>query len=341
MNDRFLRACRREPVDCTPVWFMRQAGRFLPEYRKIREKASLLEICHDVALCTEVTLQPVDRLKVDAAILFADILLPLEPMGAPFHFAKGEGPVIEKPVKSREDVDRMRAVEDAAGLEYVMEDIRAIRKALAGKVPLIGFAGAPFTLASYLIETGEDRKSFVATKKMMWSDPRAWHALMEKLAKTTRAYLRAQVAAGAQAVQLFDSWVGCLSPADYAEYAFPHSKFVLDGVRDLGVPVIHFGVDTATLLPQMRDAGATVVGVDWRLPLDEARRIVGDGVALQGNLDPVALLAPRDLAFSRARDVLRRAKGPHIFNVGHGILPQTDPVLVTDLVAMVHEETKR
>ena len=330
-------------MDCTPVWFMRQAGRFLPEYRKIRESATLLEICRDTALCTEVTLQPVERLKVDAAILFADILLPLEPMGAPFHFAKGEGPVIEKPVKTRADVDRMRAVEDMKGLEYVLDDIRAVRKALDGKVPLIGFAGAPFTLASYLVEAGEEKsgpRSFVATKRMMWSDPGAWHALMEKLASTTRAYLRAQVDAGAQAVQLFDSWVGCLSPADYAEYALPYSRQVLEGVKDLGVPVIHFGVDTATLLPMMRDAGATVVGVDWRLPLDEARRLVGDGVALQGNLDPIQLLGPKEKAFERARDVLRRAPGAHVFNVGHGILPQTDPDLVTDLVAMVHEESR-
>lgn len=338
-NDRFLRACRREPVDRTPVWFMRQAGRFLPEYRAIRAKASLLEICRDTALCTEVTLQPVDRLGVDAAILFADILLPLEPMGAPFHFAEGEGPVIEKPVRTRADVDRLRAVEDADGLEYVMNDIVAIRKALDGRVPLIGFGGAPFTLASYLVEGGGGSKGFATTKTMMYGDPEAWHLLMDKIARTVLAYLKAQVAAGAQAIQLFDSWVGCLSPQDYDEYVFPYSQRILEGLASTKVPRIHFGVDTATILHRIRDAGCEVVGVDWRLPLDEARKIVGEKHALQGNLDPIALLGPAKEALRRTEDVLRRAAGApgHIFNVGHGIVPQTDPGVVAEVVRTVHE----
>jgi uroporphyrinogen decarboxylase len=320
---------------------MRQAGRYLPEYRKIREKASLLEICRDPALCTEVTLQPVERLGVDAAILFADILLPLEPMGAPFHFAQGEGPVIEKPVRSGADVDRMRALEHAEGLEYVMEDIRTIRGALAGKVPLIGFAGAPFTLASYLIQGGGSR-DFSLAKTFMFAEERAWNRLLEKLSTTILSYLRAQVAAGAEALQLFDSWVGCLSPQDYVRYVKPHSKRILDGCKDLGVPVIHFGVDTATLLTEIRDAGGDVIGVDWKTPLDDARRLLGR-VPVQGNLDPVLLLGAPELAIERTRDVLRRAgKAPgHVFNVGHGLLPPTDPGLVAEVVRVVHAETAR
>ena len=341
-NDRFLRACRREPVDRTPVWFMRQAGRYMAEYRKIREKATLLEICRDAALCTEVTLQPVEHIGVDAAILFADILLPLEPMGAPFHFAKGEGPVIESPVRTRADVDRLRALESAEGLEYVMDAIRAVRKALAGRVPLIGFAGAPFTLASYLVEggaSGGGSRSFALTKQMMWSDPDAWHRLLDKLARTCRAYVRAQVEAGAQAIQVFDSWVGALSPDDYREYVQPHSKVVLDGLADLGVPRIHFGVDTGALLPDMAAAGADVVGVDWKTPIDRAMAALGPEIAVQGNLDPIALLAPFPQVEKRVRRILTQVGGRrgHVFNLGHGILPQTDPAVVRDVVALVHE----
>ena len=334
-SNRFLRACRGESVDCTPVWFMRQAGRYMAEYRKIRERASLLEICRDPALCTEVTLQPLVH-GVDAAILFADILLPLEPMGAPFHFAKGEGPVIEKPVRTKSDVAALRALEKGDGLGYVMDDIRAVRKALDGKVPLIGFAGAPFTLASYLVEGGGGSKAYATTKKMMYGDPATWHSLMEKLSVTVRGYLQAQVEAGAQALQLFDSWVGCLSPADYREFVLPHSKLILDGVKNLGVPVIHFGVDTATLLRDIAAAGGDVIGVDWRLPMDEARALVPDR-PLQGNLDPVALLGPWEPLAARAKDILARAKGPHIFNVGHGLLPETDPAVVRRLVELVHD----
>lgn len=342
-NDRFLRACRRESVDRTPVWFMRQAGRYMAEYRAIREKASLLDICRDTALCTEVTLQPVEKIGVDAAILFADILLPLAPMGAPFHFAAGEGPVIESPVRTRADIAKLRVLEHAEGLEYVMNAIRSCRSALAGRVPLIGFAGAPFTLASYLIEGGSSgitgSRSFATTKKLMWSEPDAWHELLDKLARTVRAYVRAQVAAGAQAIQIFDSWAGCLSPADYREYVQPHTKLIFDGMADLGVPRIHFGVDTGSLLADFAAVGADMVGVDWKTPLDQAIRTVGPSIAVQGNLDPIALLGPFPTLEKHSRRILGEAGGRrgHVFNLGHGILPQTDPSVVRDLVALVHE----
>lgn len=345
-NDRFLRACRREPVDRTPVWFMRQAGRYMAEYRAIREKATLLEICRDAALCTEVTLQPVEHIGVDAAILFADILLPFEPMGAPFHFAKGEGPVIEKPVRSRADVTALRALENGEGLEYVMTAIRSIRKALAGRVPLIGFAGAPFTLASYLVEGGSSRaegRRFEKTKGMMRSDRAAWDELMEKLARTVLGYVRAQVAAGAQAIQIFDSWVGSLTPEEYREYVQPHTKRIFDGMADLGVPRIHFGTDTGPLLTDMAAVGADVVGVDTKTPLDEAMRVLGPDVAVQGNLDPEALLGPRDELERQVRRILKQAGGRrgHVFNLGHGILPPTDPAAVRHVVELVHGETAR
>lgn len=342
-NERFLRACRRESVDCTPVWFMRQAGRYMAEYRKIREKASLVEICRDPALCTEVTLQPVEHIGVDAAILFADILLPLDPMGAPFHFGAGEGPIIETPVRTRADVDRLRALENAEGLEYVMNAIRAIRTALGGRVPLIGFAGAPFTLASYLIEggstKGQGENRFALTKAMMRSDPESWHILLDKLARTTRAYVRAQVAAGAQAIQIFDSWAGALSPEEYRTYAQPHTRLVFEGMKDLGVPRIHFGMDTGPLLPDMAAVGVDVMGVDWKTPLDGAMETLGPDIAVQGNLDPSALLRPRPEWEKQVRQVLAAAGGRrgHVFNLGHGILKETDPSVVRDVVAQVHE----
>ena len=341
-NDRFLRACRREPVDKTPVWFMRQAGRYMKEYRAIREKATLLEICRDPALCTEVTLQPVEHIGVDAAILFADILLPLEPMGAPFHFAQGEGPVIEKPVRSRADVERLRVLENAEELDYVMNAIRAIRSALGDRVPLIGFAGAPFTLASYLIEGGSSRtggRRFDLTRSMMRHDRDGWNQLMDKLARTVLAYVKKQVEAGAQAIQIFDSWIGALSPAEYRENVMPHVKLIFEGMKDLGVPRIHFGVDSAHHLPDMAAVGADVVGVDWKTPLDEAWRAVGPDVAVQGNLAPEALLGPRPELERQVRHILQLAGGRpgHVFNLGHGILPQTDPSVVRDVVSMVHE----
>jgi uroporphyrinogen decarboxylase len=338
MNDRFLRACRREPVDCTPVWFMRQAGRYMPEYRAVRARHSLLEICRQPELAAEVTLQPVRALGVDAAILFADILLPLIPMGAQLEFAAGEGPVIANPVRTEGDVGALRPVDVHESLGHVLQAVRLLRRELEGKQPLIGFAGAPFTLASYLVEGGGSR-TYLRTKQLMYADPRAWHALMGKLARVVADYLVAQVNAGAQAVQLFDSWAGALSPDDYREYVLPHSRLVLSEVAATGVPVIHFGTDTATLLPSMVEAGGTVIGLDWRIPLDEGWQLVGDGKAVQGNLDPTALFAPRDGLERRVRRILEQAAGRpgHIFNTGHGLLPETPVDNVRAVVDMVHE----
>lgn len=335
MWDRFLRACRGEPVDVTPVWFMRQAGRYMSEYRAVRARHGLLEICRRPELACEVTLQPVRALGVDAAILFADILLPLEPMGAPFEFAAGEGPVFARPVRTREDVDRLRVI-DADELAHVLEAIRLVRRELEGKTPVIGFAGAPFTLASYLVEGGKS-STFEHVKGLMYREPEIFSALLGKLAEVVRRYLRAQVAAGAQAVQLFDSWVGQLAPEDYEQYVAPHSRHVLADLASTGVPVLHFGTGTATLLESMRDAGGTVIGVDWRTPLDQARRRLGAATPLQGNLDPLLLFAPRALLGARVDEVLRRgAGGPHVFNLGHGILPATDPDTVRFVVERVH-----
>jgi uroporphyrinogen decarboxylase len=341
MWDRFLRACRREPVDATPVWFMRQAGRYMAEYRKIRERHTLLEICKQPELATEVTLQPVRALAVDAAILFADILLPLEPMGAPFEFAAGEGPVVHSPIRDRAAVDRLRVIDPEQGLPHVLEAVRLVRKELDGKTPLIGFAGAPFTLASYLVEGGKS-SHYALTKRLMYSEPETWNALMHKLAEVVRRYLRAQVAAGAQAVQLFDSWIGALSPTDYTELVQPHVRHLLSDLGTLGVPVIHFGTGTATLLELQKAAGGSVIGVDWRTPIDDARRRLGPDVALQGNLDPLLLNAPRELLDRRIDEILERARGgAHVFNLGHGILPDTPVDAVKHVADYVHERSAR
>jgi uroporphyrinogen decarboxylase len=340
-NDRFLRACRREPVDCTPVWFMRQAGRYLPEYQEVRAEHSILEVCKTPELAARVTLQPLERFDLDAAIIFADILLPLEPMGISLEFAAGEGPVIHNPVRGGADVEALRPL--AAGdLDFVSQAISLTRTALAGQVPLIGFAGAPFTLASYLVEGGASR-NYVETKRLMYTEPEAWHQLMGHLAEAVTGYLLAQVRAGAQAVQLFDSWVGALSPGDYAEYVLPHSSRIFDGLRGAGVPTIHFGTGTAALLRLMRIAGSDVMGMDWRVNLDEAWEVVGADLAVQGNLDPVALFAPADELERRVLDVLDRAgdRPGHIFNLGHGILPGTPPEAVGLVTDLVHRRTKR
>ena len=336
MHDRFLRACRREPVDVTPVWFMRQAGRYMAEYRELRQKHTLIEICKQPELALEVTLQPL-RLGMDAAILFADILLPLEPMGAPFEFAKGEGPVIHEPVRDRAGIDRLRVFDAEEGLGYVLQAIRLIRRELDGKTPLIGFAGAPFTIASYLVEGGKSG-DYRLTKQLMWTDPQAWSLLMSKISEVVRRYLRAQIEAGAQAVQLFDSWVGALSPEDYREHVMPHVRHILKDVEQTGVPVIHFGTNTATLLEQQVEAGGTVIGVDHRIPLDVAWERIGRDKAIQGNLDPLLLCAPREIAAARAEAVIREAAGRpgHIFNLGHGIIPQTPVDNVKAMVDIVH-----
>jgi uroporphyrinogen decarboxylase len=337
MNDRFLRACRREKTDTTPIWMMRQAGRYMAEYRALREKHSLLELCKTPELAAKVTLQPL-ALGVDAAILFADILLPLEPMGAPFEFAKGEGPVIHEPIHSPVQIEALRVIEPDEGLGYVLDAVRGIKSELAGKLPLIGFAGAPFTLASYLIEGGKSAH-FTKTKRLMYTEPTAWHALMSKLAEVVRRYLIAQVRAGADAVQLFDSWVGQLSREDYREYVMPHVGHVLQGVAGLGVPVIHFGTGTHALLELQRDAGGTVIGLDWRTPLAEGWARIGYDRAVQGNLDPAVLFAPRSILETHAARVLSAASGRsgHIFNLGHGILPETPVDSVKALVDFVHE----
>ncbi|HET7293221.1 MAG TPA: uroporphyrinogen decarboxylase [Vicinamibacteria bacterium] len=335
MNDRFLRACRREPVDRTPVWFMRQAGRYMAEYRALREKHSLLTLCRTPELAVEVTLQPVRALGVDAAILFSDLLLPLQPLGLPFDFQAGEGPVVERPLRTRADVLALRRFEPRQELGMVLEAIRLLRREL--EVPLIGFAGAPFTLASYAVEGGRSR-DFARTKALMYGDPETWHRLATLLASVVGDYLRAQAEAGAQALQLFDSWIGALDAADYREFALPHVRAIFDGLRGVSVPVIHFGTGTGHLLALQAEAGGDVIGVDWRTPLDDARWIVGPGVALQGNLDPAALLAPRDRLLRRVDEVLARAARlpGHVFNLGHGILPTTPVESVKAVVEHVH-----
>lgn len=342
MNDRFLKACRREQVDCTPVWFMRQAGRYMAEYRAIRARHTLLEICQLPELAAEVTLQPVRAFNVDAAILFADILLPLIPMGINLEFAQGEGPVIHNPIGSRSDVEALRTVNPYESLGHVLEAVKIVRRELDGRTPLIGFAGAPFTLASYLIEGGSSR-NFTTTKRLMYSDARTWHSLMSKLGCVITDYLTAQIQAGAQAVQLFDSWVGALSPDDYREFVLPHSRFVIEMVQRTGVPLIHFGVDTATLLPLMKEAGGTVIGLDWRTPLDWGWSVLGDDVAVQGNLDPVALFAPRNVLENKVKTVLDQAanRPGHIFNLGHGILQETPVDNVKAVVELVHDYSRR
>lgn len=341
MNDRFLKACRREPTDCVPVWFMRQAGRYMEEYRKVRAGHSILEVCKTPELAAQVTLQPIDRFPLDAAIIFADILLPLEPMGIRLEFVADEGPVIHNPVRDRAGVEALKVV-DAEPLRFVCDAIRLARKYLAGRVPLIGFAGAPFTLASYLIEGGSSR-NYIETKRLMYHHSEVWHRLMDKLARVITGYLKAQIEAGAQAVQLFDSWVGCLSPDDYREYVQPHVAVIFEGLRNENVPLIHFGTGTATLLELMKQAGGTVIGVDWRVPLDEARRRLGPDVALQGNLDPVVLFAPVHEIERRVSAILGQAgPGPgFIFNLGHGILPNTPVENVQAAVDLVHKLSSR
>jgi uroporphyrinogen decarboxylase len=333
----FMRACRREPVPSTPIWLMRQAGRYMPEYRAVRAKTGFLELCKTPSLAAEVTVTAAERLGVDAAIIFADILLILEPMGVDLEFAHGEGPVIHNPVREAVDVDRLRQLEDASALDFVNEAIRQTRRALKPDIPLIGFSGAPFTLASYLTEGGGS-KNYVHTKRLMYNDRGAWHAMMSLIAASLVKYLNAQIEAGAQAVQLFDSWVGALSPDDYREFVLPHTKAVIESVKP-GVPVIHFGTGTAALLELMREAGGDVIGLDWRVRLDEGWQRVGHDVAVMGNLDPVALFADREVLLAQARKVLDQADGRpgHIFNLGHGILPETSVENVIALVEMVHE----
>jgi uroporphyrinogen decarboxylase len=332
-----MRACRGESTPYTPIWLMRQAGRYMSEYRDVRSRTTFLDLCKTPALATEVTVTAAERLGVDAAIIFADILLILEPLGIDLEFTKGEGPVINNPIRTGADISRLREIEDVAALDFVFEAIRQTRRALNPALPLIGFSGAPFTLASYLCEGGGS-KNYLYTKTLMYNDPGAWHAMMSLVSRGLVKYLNEQIKAGAQAVQLFDSWVGCLSPDDYREFVLPHSRSVIQNIT-AGVPVIHFGTGTGTLLELMREAGGNVIGLDWRVRLDEGWRRVGHDVAIMGNLDPVVLFANRDQIRAQANQILQQAGGRpgHIFNLGHGILPETPVENVIALVEAVHE----
>jgi uroporphyrinogen decarboxylase len=333
----FMRACRRENVPYTPIWLMRQAGRYLQEYRDVRARKSFLELCKTPSLAAEVTVTAAERLGVDAAIIFADILLIIEPMGLQLEFGKGEGPIIHNPVRSAADVERMREVDDPGALDFVFTAIKETRAALRSDLPLIGFAGAPFTLASYVVEGGAS-KNYVHTKSLMYNDSGAWHAMMSLISRALIKYLNAQIAAGAQAVQLFDSWVGALGPDDYREYVLPHTRNVIKGVA-AGIPVIHFGTGTSGFLELMRVAGGDVIGLDWRVRLDEGWQRIGHDVAVMGNLDPVALFANREQLLAQATSILEQANGRpgHIFNLGHGILPETPIENVIALVETVHD----
>jgi uroporphyrinogen decarboxylase len=341
ISSRFLKACRREPVDATPVWFMRQAGRYMAEYRALRERHSLLEICRTPDLATEVTLQPIRRIEVDAAILFSDLLLPLEPMGLPFDFVEGEGPQIERPIASSDDIDRLRVFEPREALSHVLEAIEQIQTELHGRVPLIGFSGAPFTLASYAIEGGHS-SNFAKTKALMYGYPDAWHRLCDKLATVVADYLNAQIDAGVHAIQLFDSWVGALSPSDYREFALAHTRRIFHAIEGR-VPTIHFGTGTATTLDLLREAGGDVIGADWRIPIDTAWERIGFDRGIQGNLDPTLLLGPMQRMFAQAEDILERINGRpgHIFNLGHGLLPSTPVEHVQRLAQYVHSASRR
>jgi uroporphyrinogen decarboxylase len=336
-NSTFVRACKRQPVDRTPVWFMRQAGRYMPEYRAVRKRHSLLEICKKPALAADVTITAAEILGVDAAIIFADLLLPLEVMGLPFHFSAGEGPVIEKPIRSREDIRALRT-DRASELGYVSEAVALVAKHFTDGLPVIGFCGAPFTLASYMIEGGGSR-NYIHAKKMMYNSPDDWGALMQKLVAVTTEYSAEQVRAGADAIQIFDSWVGCLGVEDYRRHVLPHVKEMVKQLQRTGVPIIYFGTDSATLLPAMSETGADVIGLDWRIPLDEGWERIHHGAGVQGNLDPVLLFADWKQVRSRSQDILRRAAGRpgHIFNLGHGILPETPVDNVKNLARFVQE----
>ncbi|RIK42976.1 MAG: uroporphyrinogen decarboxylase [Chloroflexi bacterium] len=337
-EDRFLRACRRQPVDQTPVWFMRQAGRYMAEYRAIRANHSLLDICASAELTAQVTLQPIDKLAVDAAIIFADILLPLVPMGLDLSFAAGEGPVIGNPVRDLTAVEALRPFDPEQALSPTLQALTAVRRELAGRAALIGFAGGPFTVASYAIEGGSSR-DFKLAKQFMYREPVAWQMLMDKVGDMTIAYLNAQVSAGAQCVQIFDSWAGSLSPLDYRRYVLPTTCRIVAGIQASGVPVISFGVNTSGMLDAIAAAGSDVVGVDWRIPLDVAWDIIGPQQAVQGNLDPLTLFAPIEIVQEHVNDIMRRVAGRpgHIFNLGHGILPQTPVETVQAVVGMVRQ----
>jgi uroporphyrinogen decarboxylase len=334
-----VRACRLEPVERTPVWYMRQAGRSLPEYRELRKQFNLFEVCRRPELCAEVTLQPVRRHGVDAAVMFADIMLPVLGMGIDVELVESVGPVIAEPVRTAADVERLRVPDPEESVPFILEAVRLVRAELELERGLVGFCGGPFTVAGYVVE-GKPTRDFVRVKTIMYREPAVWHALMEKLTETFVAYVRANVDAGADVIQVFDSWVGALSPADYEEFVAPYSARILAAVD---VPTIHFGTGTASLLRLMADAGGDVIGVDWRIPLDVAWADIGESRGIQGNLDGVALLGPWDRVEAGALDVLARAAGRpgHIFNLGHGVNPETDPAVLRRLVELVHEKTSK
>lgn len=334
---RFVRACLRRPVDRTPVWFLRQAGRYMAEYQAVRRHHSLLEICRNPALAAEVTITAAEKLDVDAAIIFADLLLPFTPMGLDFEFQAGEGPVVHRPVRTAADVERLRT-DRASELVYVGEAIERVAQHFRDRIGIIGFCGAPFTLASYMIEGGGSRH-YIHTKTMMYRQPDAWRKLLDKLVTVLRAYARQQVDAGADVIQIFDSWAGALSIADYREFVMPLTTSLVREVQAMGVPVIYFGVDTATLLPAMRETGADVLGLDWRTPLGAAWRELNHGCAVQGNLDPITLFAEPELIRRRVHAILAEAAGRpgHIFNLGHGIVPGTPVEHVQQVVRFVRE----
>ena len=336
-GSRFLRACLRQPVDRTPVWFLRQAGRYMQEYRDVRKHHTLVEICKQPELAAEVTITAAEKLGVDAAIIFADLLLPLEPMGLDFEFQAGEGPVVHRPVRTAEDVRALRT-DRAADLAYVARAIEKVAAHFQNRLGIIGFCGAPYTLASYMIEGGGS-KNYIHTKQMMYSEPSAWRLLLDKIVVVLEEYCRLQVEAGADVIQIFDSWAGSLGLSDYREYAFEAAQRLVHSVQQMGVPVIYFGVETAGLLTQMAATGADVVGLDWRQPLDEGWRAVGHGHAVQGNLDPITLFAPLEVLERRVKEILRAAQGRpgHIFNLGHGIVPGTPVENVQAVVRMVRE----
>jgi uroporphyrinogen decarboxylase len=340
-ESRLVRACKALPVDRTPIWLMRQAGRYMPEYRTIRKNYSLIEICKNPQLAAEVTITAAEILGVDAAIIFADLLLPLEVMGLPFHFSAGEGPVIESPVRDKADIAKLRT-DSAADLGYVAEAVRLVAGHFGTRLPVIGFCGAPFTLASYMIEGGASRY-YLNTKKLMYSQPKAFDELLHKLVCVTVQFAEEQVLAGADVIQVFDSWVGCLSVGDYREHVLPRTTELIARLKRTGAPVIYFGTDTATLLLSMKETAADVIGLDWRIPLDEGWSLVGNRGAVQGNLDPVALFADRAQIEARAREILRRANSRpgHIFNLGHGILPETPVENVRALVRYVQEYSQK
>ena len=339
--DRYLKACRQGSVDCTPVWIMRQAGRYLEEYRAVRARHSFIEVCKTPELAVEITMQPIRRFELDAAIIFADILLPLEKMGIDFEFTKNDGPQINNPVRSHAEVAKMRAINPMEEMSYLMDAIRMVKRELNGLVPLIGFSGAPFTLASYITE-GSGSRNYVFTKTMMYSEPDTWHLLMEKLTDMVIVYLNDQIKAGVQAVQVFDSWVGCLSPTDYREFVLPYQKRLFASL-DKSVPHIHFAFGASHLLTMVQEAGADVIGLDWRMDIDAAWQALHHEPGVQGNLDPVALYGSRDYIKRRVQDIIARAdnRNGHIFNLGHGILPTAPTDNVKYMIDLVHELSAR